>query len=128
MKTLDLPQIMRFLSSGVFGTLLYYVLLYCLTEFAGVLYITSSVIAGFFNWTSNFLFHKFWTFKQKELKNTHVEAGKYILLGCILLILNTTLLFVFVEYLHLWYMLAQLIVTVIITIISYIFARSIFSK
>ena len=128
MRSLNWSQIMRFLSSGVLGTLLYYIVLFCLTEYANVLYVTSSVIAGFLNWTSNFLFHKYWTFQQRELAGTHIEAGKYVVLAASLLTLNSTLLFLVVEYLKLWYIFAQLIVTVIVTTISYILTRLIFKK
>ena len=127
MDTPRFSQIMRFLSSGVFGTLLYYTILYTLTEYAGVLYVYSAIVAGILNWCSNFAFHKLWTFGKRDIAGTHIEMGRYLVLVGILLSLNTSLLYALVEFFDLWYIAAQLLVTVVITIISFIFTRKIFN-
>jgi dolichol-phosphate mannosyltransferase len=123
-----LSQVLRFLGAGAFGTLLYYIVLYGLTEFAGVWYITSAVVAALLNYSSNFVLQKVWTFENKNLEGIHKQVGKYIALATTLFILNTVFLYVLVEYAHLWYLAAQVIVTVILTIISFFVTRHIFAR
>jgi dolichol-phosphate mannosyltransferase len=120
-------QILRFLSAGAAGTLLYYITLYTLTEYAHVWYVVSAIIAGVLNYTSNFMLQKLWTFESKQLQGVHKEAGKYATLAGALFVLNVALLYALVEYAHLWYLAAQVIVTIVLTIISFFATRWIFS-
>ncbi len=120
-------QVLRFLSAGAVGTLLYYVTLYGLTEYLKVWYVTSAIIAGILNYSSNFILQKVWTFQSKQLQGVHKEAGKYATLAAALFVLNVALLYALVEYAHLWYLAAQVIVTIVLTIISFFVTRWIFS-
>ncbi|MFH1990495.1 MAG: GtrA family protein [Patescibacteria group bacterium] len=124
----QLSQILRFLSAGGPGVLLYYLILYILTDIAGVWYMVSAVIASVVNHSLNFVFQKFWTFKNKDTKNIHRQAGKYALLVISLFIANLFLLYILVEYAHLWYLAAQVIVTILLTVISYLVSRRIFTN
>ena len=56
----------RFLVVGSLSVGTYYALLYGLTEFAGVWYIASAVIAFVGYYLVNFLSQKYWTFKNKN--------------------------------------------------------------
>lgn len=120
-------QVLRFLSAGAVGTLLYYITLYGLTEYLKVWYVTSAVIAGVLNYSSNFVLQKLWTFQSKQMQGFHKEAGKYAALAATLFVLNVVLLYALVEYAHLWYLAAQVIVTIVLTIISFFVTRWIFS-
>jgi len=126
-KTLQLAQIVRFCLSGVVGVGSYYLILYCLTEYLGVWYILSATIATVVNYTSNFILHKLWTFKDKERNNIHLKVGKYVAMVIGLYLFGTASLYLLVEYLYLWYIHAQLILTVVVTILSYIFSKRIFA-
>jgi dolichol-phosphate mannosyltransferase len=123
-----LQQRLRFVSAGVPGVLLFYITLYTLTEVVGLWYIGSAVIAAVINYTSNFLLQKFWTFKNKTTHNVRQQASKYLGLAITLHILNLLLLYSLVEYIHLWYLAAQAIVSAVLTVISYFASRRIFSN
>ncbi len=124
----QLSQVMRFLSAGGLGVLLYYLILYILTDVVGVWYMVSAVIASIVNYSSNFVLQKFWTFENKETKNIHWQAGKYAAMMVSLFVANLLLLYVLVEYAHLWYLIAQVIVTILLTVISYLVSRRIFAN
>jgi putative flippase GtrA len=120
-------RILRFLSAGGLGVLLYYLVLYTLTDFIGVWYLASAAIASIVNWTSNFVLQKFWTFQNKDRKNLHKQAGIYAVMAIGLFGANLLLLYVLVDYLRLWYLGAQVIVTVLLTGVSFIITSRIFS-
>ncbi len=124
----QLTQVMRFLSAGGLGVLLYYLILYILTDVAGVWYMVSAVIASIVNYISNFVLQKFWTFKNKDTKNIHWQASKYAVMTVFLFVANLFLLYVLVEYARLWYLAAQIIVTILLTAISYLISRRIFAN
>ena len=124
----QLSQVMRFLSAGGLGVLLYYLILYTLTDVVGVWYMVSAVIASIVNCSSNFILQKFWTFENKDAKNIHWQAGKYAIMVASLFLANLFLLYVLVKYVHLWYLAAQVIITILLTVISYLVSRRIFAN
>jgi len=122
-----LPQTLRFLSAGAFGTLLYYVTFAGLTELLGVeYYILSAIVASVLNFVSNFVLQKIWTFGNKEMQSIRRQAGSYAALWVALFVANVGFLYILVEYVHLWYLTAQIIVTVGLSVISYFVTKRIF--
>ncbi|MEK7547184.1 MAG: GtrA family protein [Patescibacteria group bacterium] len=119
-------RITRFLVVGGISVFTYYTLLYGLTEFAGVWYVVSAAIAFVVYYGVNFSLQKFWTFKNKDRKYVNQQLLQYSIMSLGNWILNTSLLYVLVEYLNLWYMLAQVILTVVVSIIAYFGFRWIF--
>jgi len=71
----QLSQVMRFLGAGGPGALLYYLILYILTDVIGVWYMVSAVIASVANHSSNFVLQKFWTFEDKDTKDIYWQAS-----------------------------------------------------
>lgn len=113
---------------GLLGVLLYYLILYILTDLFSVWYMASAVIASIVNWSSNFVLQKFWTFRDQDTNRIHRQAGAYAVMAAGLFVTNLLLLYVAVEYLGLWYLGAQVIVTVILTVASYLITSHIFTQ
>ena len=120
-------QILRFLLGGGVGVAVYYATLYTLTEFAGVWYVISAIVAFVLNYAINFTLQKFWTFQNKDTKNVSRQLTLYFGMVLGFLATNTTLLYVLVEYVHLKYLVAQLILTFLLTIASFVLTRKIFA-
>jgi putative flippase GtrA len=116
----------RFCLGGAVGVIAYYITLYCLTEYLKVWYIVSAVIAFVVNYGLNFMIQKFWTFNDKDIATFRKQMALYFTMAICLLIGNTTFLYLMVEFLHLWYMLAQVMLTVVFTTLSFIVSRRIF--
>lgn len=87
----------------------------------------SAVIASIVNWSSNFVLQKFWTFQDKDTNRIHRQAGAYVVMAACLFIANLLLLYLLVEYVKLWYLVAQVIVTILLTIVSYFITSRIFT-
>lgn len=122
----SMSRIMRFLSAGGLGVLLYYLILYTLTDLLAVWYMASAIVASIANWSSNFVLQKFWTFQNKDTKVIHRQAGAYAVMAAGLFVGNLLLLYLLVEYFRMWYMGAQAIVTVLLTVVSYFITSRIF--
>ena len=129
-RSLPYSQIMRFCGAGAVGVLLYYALLITLTELAKIWYLASAIIAGTCSYTSNFLFHKFWTFgsvENKKIKYMPRQINLYAVMVAVMFLLNVIFLYLLVEYLHLWYIPAQVIASIAIGVISFVASRRIFA-
>ncbi len=121
-------QILRFLLGGGVGVLVYYATLYTLTEFAGVWYVISAIVAFVLNYAINFTLQKFWTFENKDTKNVSRQLRLYFGMALGFLATNTVLLYILVEYVHLGYLVAQLILTLLLTVASFVLTRKIFAN
>ncbi len=126
MSKRKLPQILRFLLGGAIGVVVYYVVLYVLTEMLGVWYVISAVCAFILNNGINFVIQKFWTFGSKDTRIIPKQLPMYFLMGVCILTANTILLYTLVEYAHLYYMVAQIILTMLLTTASFIVTKRIF--
>mgnify|MGYP001560508819 CR=1 FL=1 len=124
----QLPQVMRFLSVGGLGVLLYYPILYILTDLVGVWYIISAVIASVLDYGSIFILQKVWTFKNKNTEGMYGQAFKYSIMLASFFTANLILLYVLVEYGHLWYLAAQVVIAIPLSVVSYLLSRRIFSS
>lgn len=125
-KPSRLLEITRFCIAGAGGVVAYYVALYCLTEYLKVWYIASATIGFFLNTGLSFVLQKFWTFRNNETKLVRRQIALYITMNVSFLMGNIVCLYVMVEYLHMWYIGAQIILTVVISTLSYFISGMIF--
>ena len=113
-------QIVRFLIVGSLSVFTYYAFLWGLTEYAGVWYVASAIIAFFAYYCVNFVSQKYWTFRNLDTKALNSQLAKFTLMAIANWIINTSLLYVMVEYLHMWYIFAQAILTIVVSAIAYL--------
>ena len=121
-------QVFKFCIAGSVGTGLYYGLLYGLTEFAQVWYLGSSIVASIAHFVLKFSLLKFWAFEDRDLTRVHHQLGYFFGLSVVNFGLNTLGLYVLVQYGHLWYMEAQIILTILLPIEVLIVSCWIFKK
>ncbi len=119
-------QIIRFLTIGVLSVFTYYTLLYSLTEFVRLWYIWSAFGAFCGYCIVNFFFQKFWSFKNKDKKYIKRQLAEFTVMAIGNWVVNTSLLYVLVEYAHMWYMLAQGILTIVVSVVAYFALKYIF--
>ena len=122
-------QVFRFLLSGgtALGTDL--VLLYLFTDIFGIWYLISAVAAFILAFGVSFTLQKYWTFGDHSREGLHMQIGAYFLVAIINLTLNTLLVYIFVEWISLYYILAQILASALIAIESFFIYQSfIFQK
>lgn len=100
-------KILRFLISGGSATAIDFFFLYAFTEWVGFYYLASSVLAFLISIVVSFILQKFWTFKNSSREDMHQQALTYISVAVLNLVINTSLVFIFVEYAGLHYLLGQ---------------------
>jgi dolichol-phosphate mannosyltransferase len=115
----ELRRMTRYVVTGAISAAVDLGALWALTELAGIWYLASSVAAFIISYGVNFLLHKYWTFKSLNLLSMKRELPLHLSLALINLGLNTLLVYAFVEYLGVWYFLAQVIVAGIIALESF---------
>lgn len=103
-------QFFKFCLVGGLGVLVNLGILYSSVEFLGVWYIFAAMLAFVGAVSSNFILNKIWTFEDR--KRGIAVAGQYwkFFITCTSgLLINLAVLYLLVEYGHLWYMLSQLL-------------------
>lgn len=124
----ELWQVVRFGIVGVVSVSVFYGILYGLTQFMHVWYLLSDIIAYIFLITSNFILHKFWTFKNTGMEKARKQMFRYLILCIAFFLANTLSMYILVDSIQLYYIYAQIILTVILSIISYFLTKRIFAK
>lgn len=112
-------QIFKFLIAGGFAFVVNIVALYVLTDILHIYYLVSTVAAFLISFLVSFTLQKFWTFKDASKDNVHLQLQLYLAMQVANLGLNTGLMYVFVEYLHIWYILSQVIITTVLSIVVF---------
>lgn len=112
-------KIFRFLISGGVSATVDLALLYIFTEFFGLWYLASTVCAFILAFFVSFGLQKFWTFRDHSREGISAQAGIYFLIATGNLVLNTFLVYVFVDHLGLHYLIAQSTASILIACGSY---------
>ena len=112
-------QVCRFLIAGGFVFVLNLGLLYTFTDIFGIHYLASNLMAFLIAFTVSFLLQKLWTFKDRTSDRLHIQIPLFLGMQLVNISLNTFLMFVFVEYLHIWYLLSQAIISIAIAIVIF---------
>ena len=118
----------RFAVAGAFSVFVYYALLYTCTELVGLWYVTSASVAFLGYYLTSFSLQKFWVFQNRNMGYVRRQLIQFTIMAIGNWIINTSLLYLLVEYTHMWYMYAQAILTVIVSIIAYFAMRWIFRE
>ena len=127
-KTSRLGQVVRFCIAGAASVSASYATIYSLTEYLEVWYIVSAVVGFVLNTGLNFILQKHWVFRDKEARMVGRQFVIYVAMTIFFLIGNTISLYLMVQTLHMWYVKAQIILTVIISILSFIISGQIFKS
>jgi putative flippase GtrA len=113
-------QIFKFLIAGGIAFAINIVVLYALTDILHIYYLISTVLAFLVAFLVSFFLQKFWTFREHSRGNLHVQLPLYLGMQIVNLGLNTGLMYMLVEYVHIWYILSQAIITTILAVIVYV--------
>lgn len=112
-------RILRYLIAGGLATLTNLVILYLLTSGVGLWYIYSSIISLSTATVVSFVLQKLWTFKNFDSSRVHVQLPLHIALALSNIVINAMLLYVFVEWIHIWYLIAQIFAGAMLACMNY---------
>ena len=115
---LEKHVILRFIISGGTSAAVDLILLYLFNSILGIHYLLSSIMAFTGAFSVSFTLHKFWTFKSHK-ESTHKQVVMYLATSLFGLLLNTFLMYVFVDLIHIMVLLSQIIVGLIVACFSF---------
>jgi len=121
-------QIFKYIVAGGTAAVVDLSLLYLLTEFWGIWYLLSTILAFMGAFAVSFTLQKFWTFRDHAMDGIHKQLTMYFVVTAINLGLNTLFVYLLVEHGDLWYMLAQVIAGVTIAFESFLVYKFIIFK
>ena len=113
----------RFLVSGSVGAGSNIGILYVLTEYVRLYYLLSACISFVLAAGIGFMLQKFWTFRDHSIERMHVQAAGFFAVTTINFFINIALLYALVQWVHVWYVLAQAIASILIAFGSFILYR-----
>jgi len=112
LAALHIPkQVLKYLVSGATVAIVELTLLYVFTQFFGVWYIFSAVLAFLFAFCVSFSLQKFWTFQDKAKEVIHKQASVYLFISVANLGINIVALYLLVQVAGLWYLFAQVLIS-----------------
>ena len=103
-----LRQFIKFALAGGMATLINLICLYFFTDFFGVYYLLSALFAFLIADISKYLISKGWVFNWRRKKRFFNIYFKFFTVGIIVLILNILFLYLFTEFLGIYYLLSQI--------------------
>lgn len=113
-------QFLRFIGAGVSAAVLNVALFTLLTERGHFSYVSAVLVTSAVVFIMSFYLQKFWTFKQQNREQLKVELILFGLSALLTVALNTILLHVFIEYMHIWAPGAQLLALAILAPTNFI--------
>lgn len=113
-------QIFKYLIAGSIGTFVNLALLYFFTDILLIWYLLSAVLAFILSFFVSFFLQKFWTFSDRDKDKMYRQMAGFLLVALANLVLNTLLMYLLVDGLEIWYMLAQFIISAFIAVESYL--------
>ncbi len=112
-------KIGRYLIAGGTAAFTNIALLFVFTDFLGIWYIASAIMAFILAFIVSFTLQKYWTFQDGSKDQIHRQAVIYLTVAVVNLLVNTGLLYLQVEYLGVYYIFAQLIASALIAVESF---------
>lgn len=111
---------------GGIGVLVNLGILYTLKEYVGLWFLVSSAIAIYVSMTTNFLLNKVWTFKDTTAKQSTVFMYiKFIGISIFGMSIQLGFNYIFVDEVHMYYLLAAFISIVIASGVNFMLNRKI---
>lgn len=117
--------VMRFVVAGIAATGTNLVVFYILAHVMHVWYVLVTPLAYLIAFGVSFILQKYWTFRNRE-KNVLSQTVRYFIVVTVNLFFNSLLVYVMVEFAHLYDVWAQALASLIIAVESFFIYRLIF--
>lgn len=118
-RLLGSSRVLRFLISGGTALLINLLTLYFVADVLHVWYLTASIIAFIVTFAVSFSMQKLWTFKERTSETIYMQVGLSFVVAGGNLLLNTFLMYIFVEHFLFHHILAQIIASALIACESF---------
>ena len=115
-----IKQLFRFGIVGGTAFLIDYAVLFACTEFLGIHYFISSIISFSISTVFNYIASILWVFDVDQSKSQSKNFVIFIVLSIVGLGINQLIMWLGVEYLHIYYMIVKIGATAIVMIFNFV--------
>jgi predicted glycoside hydrolase/deacetylase ChbG (UPF0249 family)/putative flippase GtrA len=123
----SLGRICKFGITGLIASVVHLGVMYLTTELFGVWYVLGGAIGFGIAYGVSFTLQKYWTFKNHDHMRVGSQALLYFLIALSALIANVCLVYVLVEFVGMWYLAAQTLVLLGVSVATFYAYRLLFS-
>lgn len=123
MKRFTKHLIVRYLISGGTSASINLATLFFLYYIQHMYYLYAAVIAFIVSFLVSLILQKFWTFEDHSRDNLSLQVGKYLMTSLLGLSLNTFILYVLVDHLHLYVYVGQIIAGGLVACVTFFISR-----
>ena len=123
MKRFTKHLIVRYIISGGTSAVINLGTLSFLYYIKHMYYIYAAIIAFIVSFLVSLVLQKFWTFEDHSRNNLSVQIGKYLITSLLGLSLNTFILYVLVDHLHLYVYVGQIIAGGLVACVTFFISR-----
>jgi len=121
-------QIIRYILAGGIATAFNLVILFICVHYFHLWYLTSAIISFCLAVIISYLLQKFFVFRNYYTNNIRTQFLNFFIFNLVMLGLNTLLMYIFVDIISLWYLLAQALSSAITACINYIYFNKVIFK
>lgn len=120
-KRLHHIHAVRYIESGAIAAGINFAILYFLAEYIRLWYLAAATVAFSVAVVASFLLQKFWTFRDARSEKSvfAAQGAVYLVIALLNVALNAAFVYLFVEKIGLWYLLAQALSAGIIALWSF---------
>lgn len=112
-------EFLKFCVIGVMNTGIHLVCLFILTEYFHIYYVLSSVLAFLIALVNSFIFNSIWTFESQIKEKLATRFMKFFAVSVFAGAMNILALYMMTEFLGIWYILSQILATVVSKLINF---------
>ena len=116
-------QFVKYIFVGGIAFLFDFGTLYILTEYGGVHYLVSAMVAFIVGLNVNYFLAKFLVFKDSKIQHIRKEYIYVVCISLSALLLNQVLLFIFTDKLGIYYLNSKIITTIILLFYNFIIRK-----
>ena len=127
-KILSQNIIFRYILSGGTAAIVDLAILFTLNTIFGIYYLISAALAYLGAFFVSFTLQKFWTFKSDSRENMHIQIAAYMSISITGLLINTILMYIFVEMVHFTVIISQIFSGAIVACFTFFLSRKLFLK
>lgn len=117
---LEYKLYVKFLIAGGTSTLTDLILLFIFHSILKMNVIVAATFAYVIAFFVSFYLQKFWTFRENSTHKIRLQMAAYFMLGAINVGLNAVAMHFLVNVMHIWYLLAQIIISAVIAILNFL--------
>ncbi len=121
-------QLIRYLFAGGLAVASNLSVLFICVHYLHLWYLTSAVISFCSAVIVSYLLQKFFVFRNYSKENVHKQFAVFFIFNLFMLGVNTLLMYLFVDIIGLWYLLAQALSSAIGACVNYIYFNKVIFK